>query len=148
MGLTTALLLTEGYWKQGEHIGGFVIAVIFTVVLVIPYLLYHRKKAHCTAEVDAVVVDLLEQEHTDSEDGYSVTYAPVYSFYFDGQTYRVESKIYSSGRQYEIGEHVTVCVDPENPEKLFDAKRERRTVLYISAISAVFIVSGMIAMLK
>ena len=148
MPLTAALLLTEGYWKHGGHIAGFVITVFFTVVPGIALSLYLRKKQRCTAEVEAVVEDIDVREDSDSDGGISITYAPVYGFYFGGQMHRVTSGIYTGKRPYEIGEHVTVCVDPENPEKLFDAKRERKTAVFISAIAAAFIVFGIIAMLN
>lgn len=145
--LCICLLPAQGYWSKSAHVGGCIITAIFALMLFFVIRSYVRKKRRCTAGADAEVIDLRVSVSHDS-DGDTTTYAPVYRFWYGGEEHTVTSNIYSSGRQYAVGDRVTLMIDPENPETFFDPGRDRKNAIFFGAIAALFLLFGIGAMLS
>lgn len=63
-------------------------------------------------EVDAVMVDT---DFHNGSDG-RTTLSPIFEYTYEGQTYRYNSINASSELPYKLGDHVTLLIDPHDPE--------------------------------
>lgn len=83
-----------------------------------------RKKtmARCTVPVVATVVDVREErmDRNMGSDIRTVSYYPVYEYTYDLQTIRRKSNIGGKFGDNRVGDHKTLLVDAEYPEKFYD----------------------------
>ncbi|MBR4201562.1 MAG: DUF3592 domain-containing protein [Oscillospiraceae bacterium] len=130
------------YWQSEYHIWGAILTALFGAGLAILLIGFFRKLQHCSAEIEAEVTRLLHSTSTDSEGFTMDTYAPEYTYYYEGQEYRVQSKTYTNGKQYAVGQTVQLFIDPEHPEKFYDRKRDLKTTIFMGMIMGVFFAAG------
>ena len=107
---------------------GMVSALLF---FVIPNAI-DKSSASCTESVSAVIFDIVE-----SSDGSS--YAPVYSYEFEGETYKVRSNLYTNVYP-EQGSIVDIKIDPNEPIHMADPERIEFTNGILNIIGIVFAV--------
>lgn len=50
----------------------------------------------------------------------SVSYAPVYEYYYGGQYYTTVSKFGSSEPKFTIGSNTTIYINPQNPNDIYE----------------------------
>ncbi len=125
-----------------------VLAVIFFIVsLFLLAVMYVTVKVmrdgydKCTLEVEAVVVQNVLSS-TGSNKGSS--YYPVFRYEYDGKVYQQKS---SSGRKpakYEIGDKVTLHINPDKPMQFYDEKEDKLVMIIISSIAGFFFVIALI----
>ena len=72
-------------------------------------------KNRCTDEVKGVVIENVLS--SSNEDGSS--YAPVFEYEYNGVKHRYKSNVYTSPPSYDVGESVTIMVDPDDPEDIY-----------------------------
>jgi len=108
-------------------------------------------QAQCTESVEAVIADIDESEDISNN---TTTYAPVYEYTFEGESFRNKSNIYTSIKP-EIGRQVELLVDPENPEVCADPKLNdfTKTVfkyvgIVLSVISVVMVIVTIVIIVK
>ena len=142
--IVTGIRQDVSYWQNEQHIWGLALTVIFGLGLLILIVKLLLKRLHCSVEADAEIINLLHTTSTDSDGFRTDQYAPEYLYYYEGQEYRVRSSVYSNGKQYQIGQHVTLYIDPEKPEKFYDRKRDLKNSVFIGAVLGVFFVIGIL----
>ena len=91
-------------------------------------------------EVDATIVEVVEDETTDS-DGYSSTSYTVYADYeVDGQQYKhVKVGTYYDTDRYYVGKVIQVVVDPDNPDSAMFEGGILCTVGFVVVLYAIFV---------
>lgn len=123
-----------------------VLIVIGFIVSLLPYLVLsslfnstmsERSSKGCTENVTAEVTSLTEysypeDSHIKNKDDLSSdpSYAPVFTYEFDGKTYNVQSRVYSQTPKYNVGEKVALKIDPSDPEHFYDPKQSKNISLY------------------
>ena len=127
-----------------------IMAVVFTLVGVLLLALMiiittsmKKKYERCTATVDGIVIENILETHAD-DDGTSRSYYPVFKYEYEGRTYTEKS---NSGRypaKYQIGDPVTVHLNPNKPSEFYVDKDDFIVKLVLSIISGVFILLGVI----
>lgn len=135
------------YWENEQHIWGLALTVIFGLILLCMIVHSILKWMRCSVNVDAEIIELHHTTSTDSDGFTTDQYAPEYCYYYEGQEYRVRSAVYSNGKQYQIGQHVTLYINPEKPEKFYDRRRDLKNGLFIGIVIAIFFAIG-IGLLK
>ena len=112
----------------------FMMTLIFGLVSVLMFFVVpqaiEKGSASCTEPVSAVIIDIVE-----SSDG--STYAPVYSYDFEGETYNVRSNLYTNVIPQE-GAIVDIKIDPNEPIHMVDPARVQFTNHVMSIIGIVF----------
>ena len=88
-------------------VGGFFLGLLF------------REKAVCSFETKGEVVELVERNKTNNKGRERKSYAAVYSYEFEGKTYKYQSSVYSLPAQFSVGEKVTVMVNPDDPNEIY-----------------------------
>ena len=127
-----------------------IISVVFILVAVLMFALMiiittsmKNKYARCTAEVDGIVIENILETHTDN-DGTSRSYYPVFKYEYEGRTYTERS---NSGRypaKYQVGDNVTVHVNPDKPSEFYVDKDDFIITLIFSIIGGVFLILGIV----
>ncbi|MBR6986231.1 MAG: DUF3592 domain-containing protein [Ruminococcus sp.] len=72
-----------------------------------------KLKKECTYETTAIVTDIV------SSSSDSNTYAPVYSYTYEGQDYTAQSRVYSSNLKMHEGDEVEFYVNPDDPQTYY-----------------------------
>lgn len=127
-----------------------IISVVFILVAVLMFALMiiittsmKKKYARCTAEVDGIVIENILETRTDN-DGTSRSYYPVFKYEYEGRTYTERS---NSGRypaKYQVGDNVTVHVNPDKPSEFYVDKDDFIITLVFSIIGGVFLILGIV----
>lgn len=102
--------------------GAYILALMFlaggAVFTSLGYsaLVSTRKKRATWVAVEGTVVDFAERRGGEVGKGRSQTlYAPVYKYTFDGQLYSATSRVASSVPSHQVGDAVTLLVNPVKP---------------------------------
>ena len=101
---------------------GLSITLLFGIcLLVIPPILRNKKKNRCTTEVTLRCIDLNKRTSYNSDDHSlkTVTYAPVWEYDYNGETYTYAENIYSNMDVPQIGTERQGFIDPQNPSELY-----------------------------
>lgn len=133
-----------------------VVGAIMALVALMMLLGSAVRKAQCSERVSAVVVDNVQREtktpkrHSKTARRHAqttptITYAPIYEYEYNGQTYRVESSTSSNPPRHHKGEHIELMIDPDNPTRLYD-KSGAATVVYLIILGAsgIFLLIGIV----
>ncbi|MCR5600056.1 MAG: DUF3592 domain-containing protein [Ruminococcus sp.] len=111
-------------------LAGIIMLIIGTSSLIS----YYHAKGNCTELVTGVIESLDKWEHHDSDEGGrdSVSYAPIYSYTYNGKPYISKESAYSSKVEFSVGESVDIYVDPADPTTIFVPAYENRKSTAIS----------------
>ena len=85
------------------------------LIFMIPNVMDSRHD-NCTESVTAVISDAVVNDNFENN---SRTYAPVYDYFYEGESFSIKSNVYTSMKP-EIGSEVELMIDPDDPEKYFD----------------------------
>lgn len=96
-----------------------VIGFIFAAVGGIGLTVLFGEKGRCTFETEGVVAELVKKVSTSNKGRERISYAPVYSYEFDGKIYNYQSKIGSSPPPFSVGQRVKIMVNPDNPSEIY-----------------------------
>lgn len=102
--------------KRNQILGLSMFLLVGLIAATVGFVLLAERlsdKRRCTEPVPAVVVDLDKVVSRGAKK--SVTYAPVFEYEYNGETYRYISPISSKPPDYERGERVTLMIDPNYP---------------------------------
>ena len=77
-----------------------------------------RDRSVCSFETEGVVVELV-QKVTTNKGHKRLSYAPVFSYEFEGVSYKYKSSVYSQLDRFKIGQRVTVMVNPDEPTEVY-----------------------------
>lgn len=94
----------------------FLIAGLCTSI--IPVIKRKHLEKVCTYEVDATIIGY----NTTTSDKGNTLYAPIYSFWYNGQTREIATDFYTNMGVKEPGTKVTLKINPEKPEEFFNEK--------------------------
>lgn len=115
------------------------LGIIFLLVSIGMMSSYQKKNKICTAETSGTVINIVRHGTTSGDSSVSSEgYYPVYEFYAQGKTIQKESHIGRDRPMFQIGDHITVRYDPENPE-LFYVLEEKQDL-----ISKIFLTVGIV----
>lgn len=113
-------------------------AAVFLTGLTIAMIRSDRKLyARCTLDVEAAVTE----NRIGGRNGDTVYY-PVFSYEYQGRTYKKKSSSGSYPARYKVGDRVTVHIDPDDPDKYYTEKEGIGSYLGVAVISAAMWVLG------
>ena len=98
-----------------------VIAMLFFVFLIGTVFIFSgMPKKRYSEEVNAVVVENVKSEsiNRSKKNKEDNTYAPVFSYEYNGKKYRVKGNTYTNPPEYDVGDEVTIKIDPDDPEDI------------------------------
>lgn len=127
-------------------VGFLFIGVIFVCIALGMFQFRANKKQVCTQPVQAVVVDMIYESERFVTDSYrSVTWYPVYKYYVGGNYIQVRSRIGGMKDAFEIGQKVTLMVNPENFQEFYNENDQTDLIwkifLVIGFVLIVFAIS-------
>ena len=101
----------------------------------------------CTESVTATVTENIKSEHIDRYNNGKLkrttyTYAPVYSYVYNGREYSVESSNSTKPAKYNVGDTAVIMVNPENPAEIYEPgfkKLEVTSIIYIIVGVCIFL---------
>ena len=96
--------------------------IVLTVILTIALFLggifmagsSSKLKKQCTYKTTAIVSDIKENSGSDGS-----TYAPEYTYTYNGEEYKAVSRIYSSSIKVSQGDEVEFYLDPDDPSTYY-----------------------------
>lgn len=93
-----------------------------------------RDKMACTVKTEGIVLDF-DSMRSDSDDpSSSLVYAPIFAYTYDGMEYTYRGSSYSDKWNLTRGKEVTVCVDPDDPTRVYIPEysvERKNSVLFI-----------------
>lgn len=112
--------------KEGKMIFTLV-SVVFVIISLIMFGISvlvggidNKLRERCTAETEALCIELVASEREDDEYGASTSYAPVLTFTAeDGKEYTVRSTSFSYPPVCEKGDTVQLFYDPDDPKTFY-----------------------------
>ena len=121
--------------RFGSNGGATIPKIILTFVLTIGLLgggiLFSSRsskvKKQCTYKTTAVVSDIKENSDSDG-----TTYAPVYTYSYNGDEHTVTRKYYSSNMKLNVGDEVEFYLDPNDPETYYCPSEKGKTVVSLA----------------
>ena len=93
-----------------------------------------KLKKECTYKTTAIVSDIKENSSSDSD-----TYAPVFTYEYEGNEYTAASNVYSSNLKFRKGDKVEFYVKPGDPQTFYCPKEKSGKFFAV----ILFIVSGL-----
>ena len=111
-------------WLKITIIWESVIPLLFSIVIIIvglsliliPYINNKKLKKDCTYHVTAKII-----EYETIRDERSVSYCPIYEFYYKNKAYKVTKNQFSNvGKFKKIGSNVELIINPNEPEQFID----------------------------
>lgn len=106
----------------------FFMGLLFQAVPVILKYLRKRRAERCKAMTTATITGYVCRS-----DDTSMTYAPVYQYWANGQEYEKVSTYSSSRRKHNTGDKITLYYDSSNP-KIIYVEEEQGVLKFIAAI--------------
>ena len=137
-----AITIIRTYWQQKEHLIGAAFMLLFTVGIIIVLAAFRRKQKRCSVETEGVVAGYDSHISTDIDTGSTEVYAPIFEYWYDGRLCRSTSQYYNGKQNYDIGQKVTLYINPEKPEEFLDYARERKMLLLMVAVLAAIALCG------
>lgn len=126
--VSLGLLLQFGTEDIRELVGALfpVLGVALFVFIGIGFLVAaftkrRYSKAHMTHELEAkcVKIDSRISRNSGGHEGHSRTvYAPVWEYYYNGQTYQNHHPVWSNICQYKLGDIKMIKINPEHPDEM------------------------------
>lgn len=82
----------------------------------------NEQKAQCTVEIEAVVEEnaTVYIKKKSSKPKTRISYAPVYSYEYNGKPYSIKSNNSSKPPRYDVGEKVEIMINPDNPSQIYE----------------------------
>lgn len=118
----------------------FVAVIIFAIMIIV---VENMKKDYekCTQEVEAVVVrnDLVKKRS-----GKGTLYYPVYEYEYNGKKYLQQGPVGNKSIRHDVGDKVTIHIDPDRPSRFYDEKEDRIVTVVMSLIAVFFFVIALI----
>ena len=112
--------LRESIGSKGE---GAIVAAFGVIMIICPFAVTGIIKARYNETVNATVA-YVERHFSRSRKGHhAYTYRTTYEFTFEGKTYEVKDKLYTSGDHPATGEERELRINPDNPEKFYNLER-------------------------
>ena len=113
--------------QQPIPIWVFVFLAIFFAVFIISGIVmiksYKHKQEVCTVKVEAVVIENKKVTHrSKTKNGHrrtTTTYAPVYSYTYNGTDYTQKSSVSANPPVFNVGDRVELYLNPSNPQEIF-----------------------------
>jgi len=113
-------------------IAPLIIGGIFLLVGIMLIVKYVKRKIKCTASVSGEVVGYREElSHSSHSHSSHMVYYPIFTYYFNGEWHRKEGSLGRGNQKYDIGEHVELLCDPQNPEEFLIANDKASPIVAI-----------------
>lgn len=119
-----------------KGLAGGVAAVFCCIIGTAMLLHYFRQRRRCKAPVEA---EIMRNDKSAGKNG--TLYAPEYSYHYDGKHYSFQSSAYTRDA-YEVGQKVTVYIDPKAPEICIDRQKVSRVRLWTGLFFELLAVIG------
>ncbi|MBQ7833126.1 MAG: hypothetical protein IJ336_06070 [Lachnospiraceae bacterium] len=114
-------------------LGAFFIAGIFMLAGAFRSLVVRRLR--CKESVVATCVDVWERY----TDGGALRYCPVYEAYYNNQKIILCNHIYRKTSDVYVGDIRDICINPENPQEIYEGHTEQGVGLILAVLGTVFI---------
>lgn len=82
-----------------------------------------KYKIICKEPVDAIVVEIVQNKTESHSD--EATFAPVYSFNYNGKSYEVVSNVFQSPCPVKVGDSLELFINADNPYQIYDPERKK-----------------------
>ncbi|MBR1822889.1 MAG: DUF3592 domain-containing protein [Ruminococcus sp.] len=94
-------------------------------------------KKICDLRVDGIVTEYDESVSTDEDGDERTTYAPVFSYEYNGVSYKHKGRYYSSDHDFSIGQKVDIYINADEPETVYIPEYKAR-----ESSSVTFVITG------
>lgn len=121
------------------------LGVALILLVVVPTHMKH-KNAVCRQPVPARIVGFRKvyiEGHSPGHPGRAPSYAIIYEFMFNGQTYSKETS-YVTSKKPTIGEVRTLMINPDNMEQFVDPIEQKRARTIVTIVGAAMLCMGLL----
>ena len=119
----------------------FIVSVFLLAVMYVTVKVMRDGYDKCTLEVDAVVVQNVLSSRGSNKGS---SYYPVFKYEYDGKVYQQKSSSGKKPAKYEVGDKVTLHINPDKPMQFYDEKEDTLVMIIISSIAGFFFVLSLI----
>lgn len=136
------MLVSDKLTVQFVFNAGLTMALILGLcLLIIPPARRKKKQSRCTMAVTLHCVDLIKKIQYDSDNHQhkTVTYAPVWEYWYNGRSYVYAENVYTNVDVPEIGSEREGFIDPDKPSELFRPDPAAAAILMFMAIIITFV---------
>lgn len=124
--------------------------LLFAAIGVLMAVAHSQKKKRCIDPVMAVVIENKRRSKRGSNGHRTVSYAPVFQYYYNGMTMTETSSTSSNPPKFRVGEEAELLINPNKPSEFIAVKDN--TAAFISVLFAligiVITIAGIFMMLK
>ena len=129
--------------SDAKGLTGGVLALFCGIIGTAMLMRYFRKQLRCNTPVEAEIM-----RNDVSKGGKSgKLYAPEYSYHYEDKHYTFQSTAYTE-QHYEVGQKVTVYIDPANPEQCRDKQKRSRFLLWTGLFFELLAAAGVYLVLS
>lgn len=130
-----------------ERTTAVLLLVIFILAgsgMVLSPIIKSKNKKQKYDMVHATCIELQKRYSQSSNGSSRIVYAPMYSYYYNGKEYKIQSNIYSNIDVPDVGAIQDIYVNPDYPDEIYRFSLKQN----ISAISIgiIFIVSAVVSL--
>lgn len=104
-----------------------------------------RKRRYCTEKVTGVCVDF--QVSLTASRGRRRSRAPIYEFYYAGETHRIVESTYSNFANPQIGEEREIYVDTESLDEIYEPIRSRKLSIMTCGLGICFVAMALLGLI-
>lgn len=142
--------------KSSPKIIGCIFTFVAVIIIIMGTLVGVNSKQlqkRCTDTVTAEIVENIKvKSRTKTKNGHKtvITYRPVYSFYYNGQNYRIESNVSHRPALFDVGERTEIKINPSDISETYipaDKSSDYAAIICI-AMGIVFLAVGLFVMIK
>lgn len=126
-----------------------IVGAIFAGVGSVMMIVTAASHSKCTTEAPAVVVEMRTSRST-HKGRVSITYAPVLDYEYHNEKFTYTSNIFTNPPKYKKGQHVTVMLNPDNPNELYILGDSTSYILFgfFIGIGALTCIIGVVGLVK
>lgn len=145
----------QKYYKNNFTIGGLIGGLFFTIFfLAVAFIMYsanNNLRNKCTEKTDGVVVKI-ERVEENTEDGTSISYAPVYEYTVNDKTYSHRSGNRTSKGlvKYKEGDKVVINYNPNNPDEYYVEGDNSNNIMVIifASVGGIFLILSIVNVVR
>ena len=140
-----SLLANDGMKASVSAYSDVIMLAVFVLVglgmIIVPLINRSRLKKVCTQPVQAKCIELLNPRHGNS---FPRKRAPLYEFYYNGETRRLMNGVYSSKGYPQIGEVREIFIDPTYLDEYYDPKSSAANLIFTCILGTFFMGMGIL----
>ena len=137
--------LVHPYWQDDNHLAGIALiaAVVIGLILLLIVRSWSRRRRRWLL-IEAEITGFLTTTETNEKGSTTTYYAPEYTYSFGGNTYTQSSNSYSNINLHNVGDRVSLLIDPDHPEKIRSKSEETVGFLVACGLLILLLIFGIV----